>query len=246
MKKTIDLPNIKGEIEIEDDVLHSKIIKEFFSRPDIKNAIDTNNLDYVYEKWALDHEQTISTSNTAALTGILLVADIDVLDWLTEIPARVFCNYDTLTSIMPTSIIIPEGVTKIGRDAFYGCKSLKSIIIPEGIIEMGYWAFCDCKSLESITIPSSITKISNGAFSCCESLTSITIPNSITEIGGWTFNGCTSLKSMTIPDRVTKIGGYAFDRCNNLKTIYCKAKSKPIGWDEDWLGDCEAKIIWGA
>ena len=41
---------------------------------------------------------------------------------------------------------IPEGVTKIGREAFCECISLKKITIPEGVTKIGNCAFLDCES----------------------------------------------------------------------------------------------------
>lgn len=50
------------------------------------------------------------------------------------------------------SIIIPDGVTSIGEDAFCGCSSLESIVIPESVTSIGDRAFWGCSSLESIIV----------------------------------------------------------------------------------------------
>ncbi len=57
------------------------------------------------------------------------------------------------------STIIPNSVTSIGNQAFWGCKSLTSITIPSSVTSIGDMAFCCCSSLTSITIPTHITNI---------------------------------------------------------------------------------------
>ena len=69
------------------------------------------------------------------------------------------------------SFTIPDGVTTIREDAFYGCYSLTSITIPDSVTSIGYRAFEFCRSLTSITIPDSVTSIGDRAFSGCDSLT---------------------------------------------------------------------------
>lgn len=63
-----------------------------------------------------------------------------------------------------TEVVIPEGVTRIGDKAFFGCERLASITIPDGVTGIGKNAFYGCKSLTSITIPESVTSIGGGAF----------------------------------------------------------------------------------
>ena len=140
------------------------------------------------------------------------------------------------------NVVIPNGVTSIGKSAFQDCTSLKSITIPNSVESIGYNAFDNCSSLTSITIPDSVTTISSYAFNWCESLksiiipnsvksigagafdscsdlTNITIPNSVTKIDKFVFCGCCSLTNITIPDSVTSIGEYAFYNCNNLTSV---------------------------
>ena len=118
-----------------------------------------------------------------------------------------------------TSITIPYSVTKIGEEAFWGCKSLTSITIPSSVTKIGKRAFAGFTGLTSITIPNSVTKIGEEAFWGCKSLTSITIPSSVTEIGFFAFEGCKSLTSITIPEGVIEIGCNAFERCTGLTSI---------------------------
>ncbi len=69
-----------------------------------------------------------------------------------------------------TSISIPDSVTSITRNAFYGCVSLTNITIPNSVASIGYQAFYNCVSLTSIAIPRSVTSIDDNAFSGCSKL----------------------------------------------------------------------------
>ena len=116
-------------------------------------------------------------------------------------------------------LVIPYGVTSIGRCSFFGCSGLTSITIPDSVTSIGYRAFYDCRGLTSITIPDSVTRIDSSAFSSCTGLTSVTIGNGVTSIGSGAFYDCTGLASITIPDSVTSIGNGAFQNCSGLKSV---------------------------
>ena len=124
-------------------------------------------------------------------------------------------NYGTTI----VKVIIEEGVTTIGENAFYGCNGLISITIPNSVTSIGKNAFSNCSGLTSITIPNSVTSIGDYAFSSCWRLTTITIPNSVTSIGGGAFSHCSGLTSIIIPNSVTSIGVNTFNSCSGLTSI---------------------------
>ena len=133
------------------------------------------------------------------------------------------------------NVVIADGVTGIGNNAFFCCSNLKSITIPDSVTEIDGSAFTGCTSLESITLPDSITKIGDFALSDCYNLKSINIPESLTEIGWSAFARCTSLESITLPDSVTKIADFAFNNCKNLKNINIPESLTEIG-ENTFLG----------
>jgi len=110
-------------------------------------------------------------------------------------------------------IIIGDGITTIGNDAFLGCSELTSVTIPNSVTTIGIKTFYKCSELTSVTIPNSVTTIGGSAFYYCSELTSVTIPNSVTTIGEATFAYCSELTSVTIPNSVTTIGEATFAYC---------------------------------
>ena len=118
-----------------------------------------------------------------------------------------------------TDVVIEEGVTTIGNDAFRGCTRLTSVSIPNGVITIGYNAFRNCTGLTSIIIPNSVITIGYAAFSGCTGLISVTIGSSVRTIGDSAFSDCTSLTSVTIGNNVRTIEYRAFQNCTGLTSI---------------------------
>ena len=136
-----------------------------------------------------------------------------------------------------SKVIISNGVTSIGYEAFCGCTGLTSITIGNGVTIIGDKAFRGCTGLTNITIPDSVTNIEYMTFKGCTGLTSISIPDSVTSIGSYAFHGCTGLTSITIPKKVTTIGDRAFYDCSGIMSITIPASVTSIGED---AFDCDA------
>ena len=97
-----------------------------------------------------------------------------------------------------TSVVLPNGLTNIGSNAFNRCTQITSITIPSNVTEIGITSFYGCTKLTYVGIPSSVTTIKTGAFQDCTSLTTIIIPNSVTSIGSQAFYGTSSLTSICV------------------------------------------------
>ena len=166
--------------------------------------------------WTLDGDGTLTISGTGKMEDYYLSNNDTTAPWGEN------CS-------LIKSVVISDGVTRIGYYAFSGCSSLTSVTIPHGVTSIGGWAFSGCSSLTSVTIPDSVTSIEWGAFSGCSSLTSMTIPDSVTSIGAWAFSDCSSLTSVTIPHGVTSIGGWAFSGCSSLTSVTIPDSVTSIG-----------------
>lgn len=84
-------------------------------------------------------------------------------------------------------IVIPEGIKKIGKNAFLYNTNIKTVVLPDGVEIIGESAFSDCSSLEQINLPTSVKKIENFAFARCDKLRVIIIPSSVETIGAGAF-----------------------------------------------------------
>ena len=123
-----------------------------------------------------------------------------------------------------TDLVIPDGVTRVGRSAFNYCTSLTSVTFPPSVKTVGETAFFGCTGLKGVYISDlaawcgvefengnplyyANTLYLNGA-----PVTDLVVPDGVTRIGRSAFDSCSSLRSVTIPDSVTSIGSYAFYR----------------------------------
>ena len=135
-------------------------------------------------------------------------------------------------------ITIPEEVyefkvTAIGEEGFYNRSQLTSVVIPEGIERIGMLAFYHCTSLQTLDIPLSVVSISNDAFSECTNL-QVNIPYDI--IGNLAYNHpaesgvnimitppsenkVNSITRIYIPRYATNIYNRAFSNCKSAKVI---------------------------
>ena len=62
------------------------------------------------------------------------------------------------------SIIIPQGVSKIDKSAFYQCKKLTTVDFPASLTNLGDTTFMDCKSLKTLKVRGNTKKCGKYAF----------------------------------------------------------------------------------
>ena len=140
-------------------------------------------------------------------------------------------------------LIVEDGFLEVCLD-----EKATSVVIPEGVTEIGEEAFCNCASLEAVVIPPSVTVIGNWAFDSCKSLLSVKIPMGVKTIGYEAFRDCALLKSMEIPESVDFIDYDAFKGCKALEKLdfygtMAQWKAMPRFKFETWREDVPAKVV---
>ncbi|MBR5594173.1 MAG: leucine-rich repeat domain-containing protein, partial [Bacteroidaceae bacterium] len=144
--------------------------------------------------------------------------------------------YNQYSNEYTGSVVIPESViydgstysvTRIGYEAFYGCKGLTSITIPNSVTSIQIAAFYGCTSIKELHIEDGESALSlgyngseKGLFNDCPLETlylgrdlSYNISSSYRYSP---FYNKSTLTSVTIGNSVTSIGEYVFYGCKGL------------------------------
>ncbi len=164
---------------------------------------DNNDLTITVSDFVFDATTGTITSYVGVDAEVTVPSKINDVD-VKVIGENAFGDYTVAVRI--TSVVLPEGITTIGKMAFFK-NDITTINIPSTVTTIEAEAFVS-NQLTSITIPEGVTTIGNYAFAENQ-LTSITIPESVTTIGDSAF-AYNDLTSITIPSSVTTIGNYAF------------------------------------
>ena len=168
-----------------------------------------------------------------------------------------------------TTVNFGEGLTKIGRQAFFGTK-IKELALPASLKTIGEEAFfgyntgmqtitsltfAEGSQLESIgvrafqnqpiaselKIPATVTEIGSEAFRGTK-LPALSFEEGcqLTEIGYNSFENCKNLKNAVIPDSVEAIRSSAFSGCSGLATVTISKDSNLKLIDNSAFRGCSA------
>ena len=166
-------------------------------------------------------------------------------------------NMDFLADLTIQEIIIKDGITGIGANAFAGLKNLKSVEIPSTVTSIGDSAFKGCSQLSSVILGESVESIGSYAFAGCDSLKGIILPESLKKLGESTF-GTSPLSYFTLPNSIETIdpvfltfkwydlNGKAVEPLvQNLKgRMWTADESSPTTLRMDTAGDSEIEITY--
>ena len=143
-------------------------------------------------------------------------------------------------------LVIKEGTTCVGFEAFSGCDGLTGITFPASVAYVDYEAFYGCTGLKAVRIndltawcgiefedefrgSSNPLSKAHHLYLNGEEVIDLVIPEGVTSIGDYAFDNCTSLASVTIPDRVTSIGTCSFRSCESLTSVTIPPSLTTIG-----------------
>lgn len=117
-------------------------------------------------------------------------------------------------SSMVYRIILSDGITVIGDDAFRGLANLGAVELPDTLTDIGAGAFADCPKLTKVVIPQAAMTIGSQAFANCTGLKTVQVDSWLCEAPKDAFDGCTELEN-----------AYAFYATNIYYTLEAVSKS---------------------
>ena len=181
----------------------------------------------------------------------LLTIEVDALNPEYSSLSGVLLNKDQSILIQyPTAkagpYIIPDSVTQLRNDAFYGRSRLTSVTFGCGMAgngNIGVGWFLNCTSLMAIEVGAANPNLSTfGGVVFNKDQTEIIlcppgkvglyiVPDSVSSVNHSAFYDCTGLTSVTIPNSVTSIGSSAFSGCTSLENVTIGNSVTSIG---DW------------
>lgn len=191
----------------------------------------------------LDHSFASTLSGSVVLPSVVSFNGQEYQ--VVSIPDEFFEGYTNLQSV-----VLPEGITRVGDKMFYNCIKLTSVTIPKNVTYIGSFAFYNCNSLTKVVLPEGLTEISdylfyrnfnltgvnipNGVKTIGENafkdtkITKIVIPNGVTTIKEQAFNGCSYLTSLSFPDSLVNLGSFVFANCSRLTSVKLPKNMKTI------------------
>lgn len=165
-----------------------------------------------------------SSTKTLTITGTGAIKDYSDLSTIsTRVPW-----YDYRDEC--TSLVIGEGVTRIGNRAFYEMTALERAALPSTLTEIGEYAFAESSSLSDCKLPANLKTIERYAFQNCTSLADVNFPEGLTTIREFAYYG-SGIESIVFPDSLTSLGmrkgllgveyevGSVFFNCKNLESV---------------------------
>lgn len=211
-------------------------------------AYDFQKMDYDYSYKTL-RDGTLRLYQYEGLDTQITVPDTINGKKVTVLGNSTFQNCIVAKNIK--SVVLPDTLTTIEKNAFYNCEALNSVTIPKNVSSIGLAAFVPDNSkseLNEIKVSPDNPYFSekDGAVFDKSGTTlkifpsgrsgDYQIPEGTKSIDDYAFYYCVNLNSVTIPGSVEKLGLGAFGDCADLQNITLKEGIKEIG-DYAFSGD---------
>ena len=147
---------------------------------------------------------------------------------------------DLSNSYASFKTIIFSGGTKISGQYLSYWSNLETLIIKEGITEIGFDAFLSCGNLVTVELPKTLEIIGPSAFEGCDEITKITLPENLKTVGESAFRDCVGLINLTISSQKNDllIDQGAFYYCYNLDKVVFEDGEGKITLGTDVFNAC--------
>jgi len=140
------------------------------------------------------------------------------------------------------SVVIPEGIRSIEKEAFDGCRNLTNVVLPNSLTNIATRAFAWCLKLPRITIPEGVKTLGTDAFYYCTGLEEIDVAPSNTEFSGregvlfnkeqtilLQYPAAKEQAHYSIPDSVIRVDPGAFLGSPKLQTLFISKSVAEVG-----------------
>lgn len=143
---------------------------------------------------------------------------------------------NTTISNSVTRVVIEEGVTRIGNEAFKGMTNMAEVSLPKGTAVIGINAFNKCMKLSTVNVLGNITSTPSSFQP--GTITQVNIAEGVTELGNYLMYGQINLVNITLPSTLKKIGSNTFYNCIKLSNLVFPDGLESI--DTSAFGVCNA------
>lgn len=126
---------------------------------------------------------TPASSTTAASTTAPAGSEND---WWFTVEDGVLTECSSFAS---GKVVIPDGVTRIGQNAFWKNNDITEIVVSSGVKIIDSYSIRNCDNLQKLTLCEGVEKIFASPISSCKSLTEIELPQSIKYVSPEVFSG---------------------------------------------------------
>lgn len=175
----------------------------------------------------------------------------DLAAWCAVITeTSVFINADNvyLKGERIDRLDIPNGVTRVNRNAFEGLKCINTISLPSTLESIGEYAFYGCefsnlyindiKSWCKVIIETGNFKGFDRLYVGDELLKTLVVPDGITRVYDNVFKGIKSIQEVQFPQSLVSLGNNAFSQCEGIKSVCLPGNTGSVG--ENCFAGCSS------
>ena len=167
----------------------------------------------------------LRTIGERAFTDCSFSGGLTIPEGVTEIAEGAFCSSSKYSGSpahgkITGTLTLPSTLKTIGAYAFAYEGFSGELLIPDGVTCIGANAFAECDGFGgTLSLPDSVKTVGESAFYLCEGFTGLKLSAGLTKIERYSFAHMYGLKTkVVIPEGVTEIGESAFS-CSDMPSV---------------------------